>query len=87
LLVLALLVSLESNFLLLCGCDTILKVLDVVGTFDVHLMVYDPSKHIIGCHHFVGGVLVDQGNHIVLHWSIGPHQAFGQHAINSLLGS
>jgi hypothetical protein len=30
-------------------------------------MVDYPSKHIIGCHSLIGGILVDQGNHIVVH--------------------
>jgi hypothetical protein len=30
--------------------------------------------------------VVDQGNHIVIHWSIDHHHVFGQHAIGSLLG-
>jgi hypothetical protein len=42
----------------------------MVGLFNVHLMIYDPFKHIIECHPLVGGVLVDQGNHIVVHWCV-----------------
>jgi hypothetical protein len=58
----------------------------VVGLFNVYLMIYDPSKHIIRCHSLVGGVLADQGNYIVVHWCVSPHQAFGQYAIGLLLG-
>jgi hypothetical protein len=58
----------------------------VVDLFDVHIIAYDPSKHIIECHPLVGSVLVDQGNHIIVHSSVGPYQAFGQHAIGPLLG-
>jgi hypothetical protein len=48
LLVLALLVCLESNLFLPCGSDAFGEVLDMIGFFDVHLMVHDPTKHIIG---------------------------------------
>jgi hypothetical protein len=48
LLVLALLVSLESNLLLPCGSDAFGEVLDVVDLFNIRFMVHDPTKHIIG---------------------------------------
>jgi hypothetical protein len=47
-LVLALLICLKSNFLLPCGSDTLGEVLDMIDFFDVHLIVHDPIKHIIG---------------------------------------
>jgi hypothetical protein len=46
--VLALLVSFENNLLLLCGSDAFGEVLDVVGFFNIHFMVHDLTKHIIG---------------------------------------
>jgi hypothetical protein len=50
-------------------------------------MIHDPSKHIIGCHLLVGGVLADQGDHIIGHGSIDNHQSLHQHRIGPLLGS
>jgi hypothetical protein len=63
--VLALLVSLESNLLLSYGSDAFGEVVDMIDPFNVHFMVHDPTKHIIRWHPLIGGVLVDQGNHIV----------------------
>jgi hypothetical protein len=53
LLVLALLVCLESNFLLPCGSDAFGEVLDMIGFFDVHLMIHDPTKHFLDPKAFV----------------------------------
>jgi hypothetical protein len=87
LLVLALLVCLESNFLLSCGSDAFGVVLDMIGFFDVHLMVHDPTKHIIERHSLIGGVLADQGNHVVVHWCVSSHHVLHQHAVDPFLGS
>jgi hypothetical protein len=81
--VLAILVSLESNLLLPYGSDALGEVLDVVGFFNIHFMVHDPTKHIIRWHPLVGGVLADQGNHIVIHWCVSYHHMLGQHAVGS----
>jgi hypothetical protein len=63
--------------LFLSGCDALIKVLDVVDLFNVLLMIYDTSKHIIGCHPLVGGVLADQDNNTIVHQCVSPHQSLG----------
>jgi hypothetical protein len=63
-----------------------MEILDVVVLLNIHLMIHDPSEHIIGCHLLVGEVLADQSNHIIVHGSVGHHQPLGQHTIDPLLG-
>jgi hypothetical protein len=62
------------------------EILDIVGFFNIHLMIHDPSKHIIGCLVLVSGVMADQSNHIIVHRSIGHHQSLHQHMISPILG-
>jgi hypothetical protein len=78
------LLSLKA-ILLLCGSDAFGEVLDVVGFFNIHFIVYDPTKHIIGWHSLLSGVLVDQGNHVVVHGCVSSH-VLSQHAVGPLLG-
>jgi hypothetical protein len=64
----------------------LVRILNIVRLLNIHLMIHDPSKYIIGCHLLIGGVSVDLGNHIIVHGSICHHQPLGQYTVGLLLG-
>jgi transposase InsO family protein len=42
--------------------------------------------HRISRHYLIGGVLVDQDNHVVIHWCVSSHHVLRQHAVGPYLG-